>query len=247
MNTRLLQTLITSYGQTCKDSILSPAIGHQLRLYSAKLTNRSGLSADLALLKKLASSDSFYLFRSSSGVGTDITAAVVAGTASTILTNVNNDCFIIQSRERFALIGLNFSSASGTPPALAYEYWNGSWSSLTTISIPTSLSTGTNLIFFIPPSDWIVGGTGTTGLNSARLSVRIRNITASSQIIQADNAWIGSMIDYQPNVNDSESLEFKTADPSLSLMFDGGESLLPYFGGVPTVNNVVQVQYMIQD
>ncbi len=248
MNTRLLQTLITSYAQNAKDSVLSPSTGKQIKLYYAKLTNRSGGTIDVGILKKLATTGSYALFGSAAGVGSDLTTAINAGTASTILTTTTNDLFVVQCREKFSLIGLTVSQAQAGSPVYIYQYWNGTiWTTLTTISVPTSYTTGTQLIVFLPPSDWAVGGDGTTNLDATRYSVRCKATTAPSTAVKVTALWAGLMLDFKPNLDHESSMEYKGADPTLCLMFDGGESLLPYFGGTATANNLIHAQYMIQD
>lgn len=112
----------------------------------------------------------------------DKTAAIQAGTASTIFTTTNNDGYLVYGVNPFNKVTLTISTAaSGGSPVYTYEYWNGSaWTAFTPTALPNYAATGSTFFTFTSPSDWAAGdGTEVAG-NTAYYAIRVLATTASS-------------------------------------------------------------------
>lgn len=242
MGSKTIAVFHAGYAQNCKDAVLSPATGQQLRVFRAVLENNSGGAINVALLKKLDPTGFdflTYVALSTPKAATNLT--LKAGTATGIVTTTNNDGYIVQSPQRFNLVGLNISTAAaGGSPVYSYTYWNGSsWANLTLISTPAYGSTGNQLLLFYAPHDWAVGGASGDGVDATKYAVRVRATTApSGTAAAADTIWIGSMIDYQASLADKG--RFDVAIPQEKpLLFQAGEGVLPYFAGTANAANSI--------
>lgn len=233
--------LHTAYEQKAKAAVISPGDGQQLLLHSAILHNRSGASANLGVLVRLAD----YKFGTlpSGAAVVDATAAIAAGTTQNIFTTTNNDGFLLQSKKKFNLIGLEITQASTGSPAYTYQYYNGTaWTALPdVIEVPSYSGTGSSLLVFTAPRDWAVGTPAADGGDSDKYAIRVRATTAPGQAVQANALWVGKFIHFQEAVADNGNLSvtFPYEQPKL---LDGGEGILPYFG-TASASNCVSALY----
>lgn len=242
---RQLQTLAVSYATKGTVAALSPRGNGQLHLVSAKLTNNSGGACDLGIFRLFKATDIYSIATSVSAVITDVTAAINAGTATTILTTTNNDGFYAGATDIFGLLGFTISQAETGTPVYTYKYWNGSsWVTLNGFALPTAYTpTGTQLIVFAPPVDWKKGG---TGLNSGKYWIQVLATTAPATAVQVTAAWMAQMVDYAASVANGASFSWAVTTLELALHWGSGEGLLPYFG-TANAKNMVTAQSWAQE
>lgn len=249
MATKLFSIKQGSYPDNAKTPFLNAKLGQQIKLYKTQLTNKSGGAIDLGLLRGLGPSG-YKVYSLASGAATDVTAQLQAGSDTPIFDTANNDGFIVESKEVFSLIGFNISQADSGSPVYAFQYWNGSsWTSLTPLpALPSSFATGTQLVFFAVPIDWVQGGSGATGADSSKYHIRGIATTAPGQIVNANAIWVGQLLDYAYQVANNLSATFETAYPDATMdptTFEAQDYVLPYFGGTANKSNLVQVKYLI--
>lgn len=237
---RRIQDLHIAYEQKSKASVLAPGAGEQLQLHTVIMHNRFVGASDLGLLIKLGPTGYLMGLLQGGSAVADITAAIQAGSTQDVFTTANNDGFLIQSAKRFNLIGLEITQAQGAgTPVYAYQYYNGtSYVALTDIiESPNFSSTGSKLLVFSAPRDWVPGSTGAVGGNSGMYSIRAIATTAPAQAVQANEIWVGKFLHFQAQVttNGNLSITFPYEQPKL---LDGGEGVLPYFSNADAKNLV---------
>lgn len=245
MNTRIIQSLAVQFPANANTPVLTPVSGRQLSVYQLKCINRSGGACDMGVLRKFGPAN-WMIGGVASNSLTDLTANIQAGTASTIVTTTNNDGFLASSKEKFNLIGLKVSQAQAGSPVYTYQYWNGTtWSTLTTIAVPASYSSGSQIVIFATPVDWVPGGSTVTGLDQSKYNILVRATTAPSTAVQVNDAWIAQLIDFFPQVANNSAGVWQTANMELALQFESQDSLLPYFSSANAAN-MVSGQYLVQ-
>lgn len=230
-----------SYGQKAKDAVISPASGQQIALYQTRLHNRSGGALDCAVLKKLAiQAWSFYKVAAST---TDVTTDLQAGSTVTIFES-NNHGFIAAADRRFNLLGLTVAVAETGSPVYTIQYWNGStWATLTPINVPSTYSTGTQLLTWSGPIDWATGS-DVGGVADGMYAIKVLSSTAPSTAVQINAGWGAVFIAFQEGVADNGYLQV-TFNVNKPYIFESMEGLLPYFGNSTNIANVVEASYSI--
>lgn len=245
-----LQCIHLGYNTNGKADVISPGASKQLHVYNAKAHQRTGGAVDVGILKKLSTASwKFYTITAASTPDAlEVTSTIQAGTAVTIFTTTNNDGYLMSARQRFNMIGFNIANeiAAGAP-VFSYQYYNGSaYTTLTTTAVPTYTATGTALVVFNAPTDWVVGTTAAVGGDSSNYNILVRATTAGSDTATADSAWVGQFLDFQEGVADNGSLELNL-NIDRPLILDGNEAVYPYFGGTANALNTMRVLYSIQD
>jgi hypothetical protein len=251
MSRHCLINLHSGYGENGKTSVLTPATGKQIHVYQLKAENRSGGAVDVGILKKLATANwkMFSITVASTPDAADVTSTIQAGSAQPLFTTTNNDGFLVQSASKFNLIGLNVSvAASGGAPAYAYTYYNGtSMATLSTIAVPASYGSGTQLILFNAPVDWALGTTAAVGGDSDKYAIQVVASTASGTTGgSANSLWVGQFFDFQASVADKANLDIPIYQNE-PLMLNANEGVFPYFSGTASAQNAIRILYKIQD
>lgn len=248
MGQGVLQTRCIAYPQQAQAPALTPqgALSKQIALISCKVTNKSAGACDLGVLRGFSNSN-WSLGITLSGVLTDETAVIQAGTAVSIFDTTINDGFLVSSPDQFGLVGLTISQAQSGSPVYTYKYWNGTaWTTLPTIAVPTTYTAAYQLIVFLPPPDWVPGGTTPTGVNTSTYNIWVQSSTAGGQAVKATGAVVGQFLDYAPSVAQYGNLKWSIDDHVVTLlMFKAGDFLLPYFG-TAAAGNSVTAQYLNQ-
>jgi len=118
-------------------------------------------------------------------------------------TTTVNDGFIIGADVPFGVVSVDVTTAgSGTSTTHTLEYWNGAWTGIlavgTLIDVPRTATsewaTGEKVFMFTPPTDWVVGGSG-TGVNAARYNIRVRRTNATQATAAlARRIYVGTML-----------------------------------------------------
>lgn len=239
---RGIQVLLSGYGIKAKTAVLSPAPGEQVVLYSAKVHNRSGDLLDLGLMRKL-STQSWKTIKVAAS-DSDVTSLIQAGTAVDFFESTNHG-FIASSNRKFSLFGVNVSTAETGSPVYTAQYWNGStWSTLTTMDVPSAYSSGSQLHVFAPPIDWATEDD--TGLvPEDHYAIRVLSSTAPSTAVGIDDAWLAEALTLKEAVADNGFLEVQF-EPERPFIFESEESVLPYFGSAANANNIIEVSYTIR-
>lgn len=243
------------YGHKLKTAVASAASNRQLQLYRAEVYNGTNGTITTALCKKFAvTSASFKVFQliaANTPDATEITDAIIAGTAATtIFTATNNDGFMVQCAHKFNVIGMTVDTAETGSPVYSYQYWNGSaWTTLTTIEVPTTYNTSaSNIIAFQAPEDWVQGSDAATGGNlTGYYGIKVIATTHPSTAVKLGAAglessmWLAAFISIS-DLNSKASFLWQCPD-GIPLQFDSGESVLPYFSGSANVASSLAVLY----
>lgn len=247
MNKRTLRSFVAGYNKNSNAAVLTPALGKQLRIHSVKLLNKSGGTIDLGVLRRFGPS-AYNLYEMLVGVLTDITTLVQGGAATELISLVNNDGYVVASSERFGLIGFTVSTAESGSPVYVYEYWNGSaWATLPTIAVPTAYNTAKEqLVLFAAPANWARGG-DVTGMDTTKYNIKVKATTAPGTAVAVTDVWVAQLLDFQYQVANNLSWEWKVAVPELPMEFQAQDGVLPYFGGTANAANQVACQYVVQD
>lgn len=231
------QVLLAGYAQNGKDAVLVAPSSKQLALISVRAMNRSGGAIDVGIVRKFAQGFKLFSYVAAGSVYTNLTLTAT----NTIFTTTANGGFVVQSKSKSGLMGFTVLQGESVSPVYSYQYWNGAgWVTLTVIAKPTTYATGSNLIVFLPPSDWAVGGD--TGLDQDKYSIRVRSTTAGGQVVTVTAVWCGQLIDFIEAVADNNSLNIEF-DRDHPLILDGGEGLMPYFSGTASADNALRTAY----
>lgn len=144
----------------------------------------------------------------------DRTAAIQAGTATTIFTTTINDGFLIYGVQKFDKVTMRISQAATGAPVYTYEYWNGSaWSALTTTAVPDYTTLASDTLEFSIPSNWAVGDGTEVGGNVLFYTIRALATTAPGTAVQITSLAIANTT-------------FETAPPTFSVFPGEGDGLI---------------------
>lgn len=236
----------TAYPEVSKATPLVPHTGGMLAIGEVTMTNMAA-AADLAFGYKQP--NAMWKAGSITAASTpdyldDTTDAQSAAAGDfPLFTLVNNGGFLVQSVEKFNMIGITISTAaSGGAPVYAYQYYNGtSMVALTPRLSGTFSATGDTIIGFLAPTDWVKGSTAAVGADSDKYCLQVISTTASTTAGgTASLLWVGSWLAYQPQVATNNSFSFDI--PNYEAVLLGGGSFLPYFG-LANAANTVQAHY----
>jgi hypothetical protein len=221
-------------------ALVAPA-SKQLALVSARVFNRSGGSLDVGLMRKFNDSG-HKLFTYDASNYTEVTLPLAA--ASGVIADTASNGFVLQTKEKSGLIGLNVSQADGGVAAYTLEYYNGSaFTALTTIKVQDFASTGEQILVFLPPRDWDVGGHA--DLDSAMYSIRVTTDGAGSAAVEADEVWSGQLLEFFEAVSDNNGITVGF-DSERPMVLQGNEGVMPYFS-TANAGNGIRVAYQIID
>lgn len=97
--------------------------------------------------------------------------------------NTNNDGFIVMCQVPFNIVSIKVGTATaGGAPAwdVAYSIAGGTWTTLSNLYVaPDFTSTGEQLVWFEPPTNWAVSEAAhATGISTGYYAIRIRATTA---------------------------------------------------------------------
>ena len=251
MATQPLQFVCSGYSQNCQEPVLTPPQGEQINLYSAKVLNQSGGAIDMGIGKLLAGSAwKFYQYTlANTPYVTDYTTAIQAGGAGCdIFDTTIGDGYLVGANVPFNIIGQTITTGASGSPVYKYQYYNGTaWTTLTTQAVP-AYATGTSLVVFPSPQDWVPGTptAATVGADQSKYYILVTTTTAPSGVIVTSTAWVVEFIDFASQVANNTSFEFKVFDSVLPIVLSGTESIVPYFSGSANAKNMMRVVYSIQ-
>lgn len=121
----------------------------------------------------------------------DRTAAIQAGTATTIFTTTNNDGFLAYGVLPFNKLTMTISQAQSGAPVYTYEYWNGSaWAALTTNAVPDYTTLGSDTLEFNIPSNWAAGDGSEVGGSTSYYTIRALATTAPGTAVQITSLMV---------------------------------------------------------
>lgn len=227
-------TLI-AYEQKAKNMAFNVNASAQVYIYNVRAFNNSGSTANVGLCRRLIPDSGFKLYNFTSPTLTDITDAVVAGTATTLFSGTNNDGFYVQANHRFNIIGLTVSTGQ-TGGTFTYSYWNGtSFTALTTLEVPAYTTAADIYVVFQAPRDWVVGNGGVTGLNNLFRTIRVLSTTAPGGAVSVNNVWVAQFLELYLGVANNAGVQLAFPDTKPYVM-QGGEGLLPYFSVTNATN-----------
>lgn len=241
-----LQVRHVGYNQICKSPVASAAANKQLYVYGGRIENGSGGSVAGGILKRLNVTDAVLFSQISAAATPDaVSAQQILGTATNIFTTNDNDGYLVQANTQFDLIGFNVSSGSAAG-TFTYQYWNGaSWATLTTIAVPATYATGTQIVVFQAPIDWVAGTDATVGGADGKFSILVRATTHPTNAVVANDLWVGKFLCYSKVIVDGGFLELPNFE-LFPLILEGNEAILPYFSAA-NANNSVVIYYVVQE
>lgn len=213
----------------------------QLLVENVRLYNGAATDNIMGIFHSISTSQ-FKLYKLLSGVASEFTSTVQAGSAVSIFNTTNNDGFLVQSKEKFHMIAFNISQAQTGSPVYAYKYWNGSsFTALTLINTPVYSGAGIQAVVFNAPIDWAVGNGG-TGADSALYTIEVIATTAPSQAVQINSLKVGKMLEFSHNVAQSArlSINFETQ----SYLLQASETIIPFFS-YTNASNRLEITYKI--
>ena len=243
-----VQLLHTGYKTNGGLVALTQGTGQQLYIYSIKAQNKYGGAIDVGILKRFASTDWVFnqIVVANIPDATDASAAIRAGTSTALFTTTTNDGYMVQSLQKFNMIGFTIETSEAGSPVYTYQYFNGtSYTTLTTISVPTTYVTSglaTALVVFLAPDDWAVGTTAGVGGDSDKYSILVKASTAPSTAPKATALWLGQFIDFQYQLANNTAFS-ATFDSLTPIKLQGGEGIQAYFGGTANAANCLSVVY----
>lgn len=233
------QTALLAQSDKSKSQVISPPSGRQLCIFSARAYNVSGSAINVGLCRQLAAT-SWRVFRVTGGgvTYTEVTSAVQAGTATSLIDTTSNDGFIVASRKIFSVIGLTVSTAATGSPVYATNIWNGAaYAAATALDAPGFASTGDTYVSLIAPTGWVSGGPAGLSLLPGWYSLFVKATTAPSGGMSASAMWVNSFLDLQYAIASNGSMNIGI-DSRHPLTFEAGESLTGYFGTANAANAV---------
>ncbi len=243
-----LLTVNAGYSQNCKSNVVTPATGQQINFFSGRAVNQSGGAIDVAIGKSLATPSWKFgtLTAASTPNYTDFTAAIQGGGGVNIFTTTTNGGYLVGASKQFNLLGLNISTGQSGSPVYTYQYYNGTaYTTLTTYSIPATYATGTQLVVFPAPQDWVPGTTTAVGGDSSQYNIIVNATTAGGTIVVASSAWVVQFLEFGPQIANNSALSFNVLDSVTPIILSGGEGILPYFSGTANAKNSLRVLYSV--
>lgn len=207
----------------------------QALIFNARAFNNSGGAINVGLCQRYAAASyKLWKYVAIGTTFTDVSTAIAAGTASVIFAGANNDAYVVQANQMFSMVGLTISTAQAGG-VFTYKYWNGSsFTTLTTLEVPTDYSaTGDLWVVFQPPSDWVVGGS--TGLDALKYSIQVQSTTAAAAAVSATAIWVANFLEFYKNVPNNAAIQISFPD-SKPYLLAGGEGLVPYFSTAHAAN-----------
>jgi hypothetical protein len=239
-----LLTFASGYA-AARGDVIAPAAADQLHIYRLKAQNGTAGAIDVGLMKRLSSQIvSFYTITAANTPDATINTTLQAGTATQILSAVNNTGFLVQCSRKFNLIGLFISTAS-TGGTFTLEYWNGSsYATLTAFAVPTAYAAGVQFIVFNAPVDWVPGTSVGVGGSSSLYSIKVVATTAPANAVSASSLWVAEMLDFHTALASKGILEMEF--PIKPLVLSGDEAIIPYFGTADAKNTIMGT-YAVQD
>jgi hypothetical protein len=145
------------------------------------------------------------------GSGANIQAAVTVDTTDAqsaaandfpleVANQANSGC-MFGGPVPFGALSIATTTNSAGSPVRVLEYWNGAWTTIAAAGLLVAppanwLTTATeDLVLFVPPNDWVVGGTPVDTVNQTTFNLRIRSTTAPTTAGSAGRVYLGVVFD----------------------------------------------------
>lgn len=224
------ESLLVNYATKGKAAALSVPLDRQVSCFNLRAINNSGGAISVGICRKIEVPN-YKLFNK---VGSTITNITTISSTQNIFTTTANDGYYVQSSRKFGLFGLTVSTAQAGG-VFTYTYWNGSFTTLTTVEVPTDYSTtGDKFIVFRPPADWVVGN-GVSGLDSDKYTIRVLGTTGPGGTVAISSFWIAEFLDLYSGVANNAAVQLSFPD-SKPFVLNGSEGLFPYFSTANAAN-----------
>lgn len=253
---RLDKTGPISYPYICgPDTIDSTLLPAAIEVAEIVVTNRSGAAADMGwgyIMPTTHWLAGQWDDSETPAYVEDTTDAQDAGaTDFPLFTTTDDDGFVIQCDYPFNVIGIDLGTAEAGGPTYVYSYWNGSaWTTIDqtnqVFNLPdyTSTPPANEYIAFPTPYDWVQLATGDTpvdthGLTAGKYAVRVVATTAPTTAPVADDLWIATLVDFEPQIADDAALSFMVPE---NILIPNNASIVPYFG-TANAGNLIKVYY----
>jgi hypothetical protein len=239
------------YGFKAKKDLVTPDTGKQLVYMGATINNRSGGTLTVGVGAKLPNEiwKAGQLVVSSTPDYVDFTTAAQNTTTNDCTlfgTGAADDGFLIQAKKKFGLVILDVTTAEVGSPVYTYEYWNGAWTTLTTIEVPSAYTAAEHVIAFSAPEDWITNtGTAisTNGLTADYYSIKVVATTSPSTTPLARQIWVAELLEFIEGLTDNSQYNFYPEGDTGTELF-GGSAIIPYFS-TAHANNAASARYKI--
>lgn len=202
-------------------------IGQPVRVIYARIQNRSGGAAGVALVALLNDREWVFGQVTAAGVFTaDTPDAQSAATNDAALeTTTQNDGCLIGATLPFGAVSLDVTTAgSGTAPTHVLEYWDGAaWTGIgvngVLVDVPRALdwAAGEQIVLFDPPADWQKGGTG-TNVPQDKYNIRIRRTNAvQSTAALARRVYVGFVLASEDAISPNAVAELLAGDAEVPI------------------------------
>lgn len=237
------------FANKAKDEIISgptTPIAESLFLKEVQVGNGSGADASVAFGYKLpvAKWKAGQWDDSESVSYIDDTTHAQDATANNfaLTTTTNNDGFVIQSSEKFNIVGLTVGTIQAGSPVFEYTYWNGSaWSTLATLSSPDFTAAADTYLVFNEPVDWAALSSADTpvatdGLTANYFAIRVRATTAPSTAPIANIAWVIKLLDYIKTIPNGYAAVRTSVE---GIKVPPGHAIVPYCSTASSANWII--------
>lgn len=236
-----LQSSSTAYIDQGLTVSYSAPVNAQLSVQSVNAYNAIAGLNSIGIFHSV-NNNQFKMFSIASSVQANITAAIQAGTSTTVVTTTNNDGYLVQSTNKFNMIAFNISQASTGSPVFTYKYYNGSsYQTLTLLNTPVYSATGIQVIVFNAPIDWAIGDSG-AGADATLYSIQVIATTAPGTAIKLNSLKVGKMLKYAEAAPQGSSVSLDFEDQPYLLQ--AGETIIPFFS-YSNASNRLEITYKI--
>lgn len=244
MNSIPVSHINVSYPTDPISEVLSPDSGKTLRLFSIRLSNNSGGTSNLGVIRSLASAG-IKVFTYDGVTAVDVTSSIIAGTAINFCTSSAGTGLLLQASKKIGYVGINCSTSGTGSPTYAITYFNGSSfvsNSAVFSAFPSPITSGNRYMVIGAGSSWEVGS-NIAGLDADKYTLRIA-VTSSSNSPQINSIVLGEVIDLAYTVPNLSSFECNFSQ-DYPLHLDALEGIIPYFSDSDSLNMVTA--YYSQD
>ncbi len=223
------------------DSVLSPISTYQAIIHKLECHNRSNGAIDVGIVKKFPSNLLHIGELDASDTPdyqSDVIAAILAGTATQVISTTNDDGFLVQSTKPFNVVGMNVQQADGGGSTYTMTYFDGTnYVTMPPIKAIALGSTGNVVMAFDTPHDWASGTTAAVGGVSGLYSMKVTATTAGAAATKLDNLWMGELLAFQDALADNGKLTLEY-DKEFPLVLEAQEAIMPFFATAAAGNQM---------
>jgi hypothetical protein len=225
-----------------RDAVIDPIVSDQAMIHKLEVHNRAASAINCGIVKKFPSgliSIGELDASATPDYQSNLATAILAGTATQIVSTTTNDGFLAQSTKPFNVVGMNVTQADGGGSVYTMQYYDGTnYVTMPPIKAIALGSTGNVVMAFDMPHDWAAGTTDAVGGAGASLySMKVTATTAGAAAVKIDNIWMGEFLAFQDALADNGKLTL-SYDWEFPLVLEIGEGIMPFFGTAAAGNQI---------